>query len=59
MNGIVTTLIGSVPVILLVGAHFVRTEHRLTRVETNIEWIIKRLNGEEEQERWDHTQKPS
>jgi hypothetical protein len=36
------TIIFLIPIL----AFCIRNEKRLTRIETNIDWIIKKLNGE-------------
>jgi len=40
---LINTIILLIPIIAL----YVRTEQRLTRIETNIEWLKKKINGGE------------
>jgi hypothetical protein len=39
-------IIETIIILLPIIAMCIRNEKRMTRLETNIEWIIKKLNGE-------------
>ena len=39
-------ILQTILILLPIVAMCIRNEKRMTRLETNIEWIIKKLNGE-------------
>jgi hypothetical protein len=46
MNGIATGVIGgTIPGVIMAVVYLLTTEKRLTRIETNIEWMKKDIKG--------------
>lgn len=41
---ILNTIIGTLPVIVVIVAIAVRVEHRMTKVEINIEWLKRQFD---------------
>jgi hypothetical protein len=39
-------LLQTIIILLPLAAIFLRTERRLTKIETDLKWIVKKLNGD-------------